>query len=285
MVAAARAIETHRADSLAADPYAEHFVRAVPGCAGWPLRPEDVPGGDDDPLWGHLARYFGLRTRVFDDFLVRSADAGIRHIVILGAGLDTRALRLDWPPGRTVFELDTGPMLAFKQRVLDRLSPRPNAARVPVAVDLATDWAPLLSAAGFTPDAPTTWLAEGLFMYLPPAAERYLVDTADRLSAAGSALAFEAKLRPHAPNVRAHPLYTGIGPRIGVDLLTLFDSSPRPDSAADLAAHGWSVTTRTPFDFTALHGRGPTLLPNDPLADNRWTFAGKPPQPEPVTDL
>jgi methyltransferase (TIGR00027 family) len=276
MVAAARAIETRRADSLAADPFAEHFVRAVPACADWPVRPEDVPGGDDDPLWGHLARYFGLRTRVFDDFLLGSAHAGVRQIVILGAGLDTRALRLDWPPGAAVFELDTGPMLGFKQRVLDQLSPRPRAARVPVAADLAGDWVPPLAAAGFTPQAPTAWLAEGLFMYLAPDAERRLVDTADRHAAAGSTLAFEAKLRPHAPNVRAHPLYTGVGPRIGVDLLTLFDAGPRPDSAADLAARGWSVTTRTPFDFTTRHGRGPTPRPNDPLSDNRWIFAEKP---------
>ncbi|MGG7614145.1 class I SAM-dependent methyltransferase, partial [Streptomyces sp. ZG43] len=37
MVAAARAIETHRPDALAHDPYAEHFVRAAPAAEGWPL--------------------------------------------------------------------------------------------------------------------------------------------------------------------------------------------------------------------------------------------------------
>ncbi|MFD0884208.1 class I SAM-dependent methyltransferase, partial [Streptosporangium algeriense] len=39
MVAAARAIETHRPDSLASDVYAEHFVRAATASADWPVRP------------------------------------------------------------------------------------------------------------------------------------------------------------------------------------------------------------------------------------------------------
>ncbi|MFT7841206.1 SAM-dependent methyltransferase [Saccharothrix sp. BKS2] len=276
LVAAARAIEARRADRLAEDVYAEHFVRAAPASAGWPVRPEEVPDGDADPLWGRLARYFGLRTRVFDDFLLRSAHAGARQVVLLGAGLDTRALRLDWPAGVSVFELDRGPVLAFKQRVLDGLGARPRAARVPVAVDLGHDWGSVLTAGGFVPGEPTAWLVEGLIMYLTPAAEQRLVATADRLSAAGSALAYETKSRPTSPAVVAHPLYTGAATRIGVDLVALFDPGPRPDSAADLAGRGWSTTTRTPFEFTARHGRGPEPEADDPLGDNRWVFAEKP---------
>ncbi|WP_306749986.1 SAM-dependent methyltransferase [Saccharothrix yanglingensis] len=277
MVAAARAIETHRADSLAEDPYAEHFVRAAPVSAGWPVRPEEVPDGDADPLWGRLARYFGLRTRVFDDFLLRSAHGGARQVVLFGAGLDTRAMRLDWPTGVTVFELDRAPVLAFKQRVLDGLGARSRAARVPVAVDLGHDWAPALAGGGFTPGVPTAWLAEGLVMYLTPEAEQRLVRTADLLSAGGSTLAYETKPRPTSPAMVADQLYTGTRARLDIDLVALFDPGPRPDSAADLAARGWSATTRTPFDFTARHGRGPAPEPDDVLADNRWVFAEKPP--------
>jgi len=64
MVAAARAIETHRHDALARDVYAEHFVRAARASAGWPVRPQQVPDGDADPLWGRFVRYFGLPGRV-----------------------------------------------------------------------------------------------------------------------------------------------------------------------------------------------------------------------------
>lgn len=276
MVAAARAIESNRDDALAVDGYAEHFVRALPDTEGWPLRIEDVADGDADPLWGRLARYFGLRTRVFDDHLTRVARAGTRQFVLLGAGLDTRALRLDWPGGCTVFEVDHEHVLAFKQRVLDGLGASGGAARAPVAADLRGTWTPRLVEAGFDPAAPTAWLAEGIFMFLSHTAERRLVRELDRLSAPGSGLAFEFKAFPAdgAP-VRTGPLYTVARKRIGVDLLSLFNPDPRPDSATDLAARGWTATSRAPFEFTREHGRGPTPEPDDPLEDNRWIFAEK----------
>ncbi|HEX4226821.1 MAG TPA: class I SAM-dependent methyltransferase, partial [Pseudonocardiaceae bacterium] len=46
MVAAARAMETHRPDSLARDEFAEHFVRAAAVSVDWPVRIEESPGGD-----------------------------------------------------------------------------------------------------------------------------------------------------------------------------------------------------------------------------------------------
>ncbi|MFJ6609671.1 class I SAM-dependent methyltransferase [Streptomyces sp. NPDC091289] len=277
LVAAARAIETHRPDSLARDVYAEHFVRAAPASTGWPVHPREVPDGDTNPLWGRFARYFGLRTRVLDDFLLRSAHAGnARQVVLLGAGLDSRAFRLDWPPGCVVFEIDREGVLAFKHRVLGGLSATPKAARVPVPMDLRDDWAGALPGAGFDPAAPSVWLVEGLLFYLPPAAETYLIDTVDRLSAGGSALAFEVKLDKDLLEYRDSPLYTATKHQIGIDLLNLFDREPRPDSAGRLTDHGWSTSVRTPFDFTRLHGRGPLPEPNDALAGNRWVFADRP---------
>lgn len=207
LVAAARAIETHRPDSLARDVFAEHFVLAAPASAGWPIHPRQVPEGDADPLWGRFARYFGLRTRVLDDFLLQSVHAGgARQVVLLGAGLDSRAFRLDWPPGCVIFEIDREEVLAFKHQVLDGLSAAPKAARVPVPMDLRADWAGALPGAGFDPAAPSVWLVEGLLFYLPPAAETYLIDTVDRLSTAGSALAFEVKLDKDLLEYRDSPL-------------------------------------------------------------------------------
>ncbi|MDT0317267.1 class I SAM-dependent methyltransferase [Streptomyces millisiae] len=275
LVAAARAIETHRGDSLARDPYAEHFVLAAPASAGWPVHPHQVPDGDADPLWGRFARYFGLRTRVLDDFLLTSARAGARQVVLLGAGLDARAFRLDWPPGCVVFEIDRAAVLTFKHRVLDEVSAAPRATRVPIPVDLRDDWVGALTGAGFDPAEPTVWLAEGLLFYLPAAAETYLVDTVDRLSAQGSALAYEAKLEKDLTRYRDSPLYTATRERIGIDLLALFNRDPRPDSMAALAARGWGTSVHTPFDFTRRHGRGPLPEPNDALEGNRWVFANR----------
>ncbi|WNF25585.1 SAM-dependent methyltransferase [Streptomyces sp. C11-1] len=279
MVAAARAVETHRPDALARDAYAEHFVRAARPSARWPVRPDQVPDGDADPLWGRLGRYFGLRTRVLDDFLLRQTYGGVRQVVLLGAGLDTRALRLDWPPGCTVFEIDQEEVLAFKRAVLDGLARErrtTRATRVTIAADLRLDWVGALTGAGFDPAAPAAWLAEGLLLYLPGAAERRLVATVDALGAAGSALAYEAKLGIESAAVRDSPVYAAAKERIGVDLLALFDGEPRPDSAADLAGRGWSTTVHTPFHFTRRHGRGPLPERRDALAANRWVFAHRP---------
>ncbi|WP_331717865.1 class I SAM-dependent methyltransferase (plasmid) [Streptomyces zaomyceticus] len=276
LVAAARAIETHRHDSLAQDAYAEHFVRAAPACTHWPVRIEQVPDGDDNPLWGRFARYFGLRTRVLDDFLLQSARTNARQVVLLGAGLDTRAFRLDWPSDLVVFEIDRAGVLAFKQQVLTGLSAAPKVKRVPVPVDLRADWVSALTTAGFDPAVPSVWLAEGLLFYLPGAAETYLVDTVDRLTTGGSALAFEAKLEKDLLAYRDSPIYTATREQIGIDLLHLFDAGPRPDSVGDLTAKGWSTSMHTPFDFTRRHGRGPVPEANDALEGNRWVFAHKP---------
>ncbi|MGW2256278.1 class I SAM-dependent methyltransferase [Streptomyces sp. NPDC001780] len=276
LVAAARAIETHRGDSLARDVYAEHFVRAAPASAGWPVRLQEAPDGDANPLWGRFARYFGLRTRVLDDFLLRSVRTGVRQVALLGAGLDARAFRLDWPPGCVVFEIDREGVLGFKQEVLDGLSATPRATRLPIPVDLRADWDGALADAGFDPAAPSVWLAEGLLFYLPNAVETSLIDTVHRLSAEGSALAFEVKLEKDLLAYRDSPLYTSTNQQIGIDLLTLFDGESRPDSVGDLMGKGWDTSVHTPFDFTRRHGRGPLPEPNDALAGNRWVFANKP---------
>ncbi|MET9155468.1 class I SAM-dependent methyltransferase [Streptomyces griseoflavus] len=276
LVAAARAIETHRHDSLAQDTYAEHFVRAAPACANWPVRIAQVPDGDSDPLWGRFARYFGLRTRVLDDFVLRSVRTSARQVVLLGAGLDTRAFRLDWPSDCVVYEIDRAGVLAFKHQVLTDLSATPKAERVTVPVDLRADWVTALTTAGFDPAAPSVWLAEGLLFYLPGPAETYLIDTVDRLTTEGSTLAFEAKLEKDLQAYRDSPIYTATRERIGIDLLHLFDEGPRPDSAGDLTSKGWSTSMHTPFDFTRRFRRGPLPEPNDALEGNRWVFAHKP---------
>lgn len=277
MVAAARAVEAGRPDALARDTYAEHFVRASASSADWPVHPDQVPGGDADPLWGRLGRFFALRTRVFDDFLLDRAAAGTRQAVILGAGLDSRAYRLAWPPGCAVFEIDRAEVLAFKRTVLDALGAVPPVQRHALAADMRHAWIERLIAAGFDPGAPTSWVAEGLLPYLPPTAERALIDTVVAHSAAGSALAYEVK-HPEKPAADAadYPLHTVVRERIGVDLSALFNREPRPDSAAGLTARGWTTTVRTPFDFTREYGRGPLPQNNDTLAANRWIFASAP---------
>ncbi|MEU3218190.1 helix-turn-helix domain-containing protein [Streptomyces sp. NPDC006971] len=95
-------------------------------------------------------------------------------------------------------------------------------------------------------------------------------------SASGSALAYEAKHRVESATVRDSPVCTAAREHTGVDLLTLFDQDPRPDSATRLGERGWHTEVPTPSHFTHRLGRGPCPETHDALAANRWTFATRP---------
>ena len=272
IVAAARAIETNHQDSLVSDVYAEHFVRAAPNSAVFPLRIEDVPNGDDDAVWGRGGRYFGLRTRVFDDYLAGAAAAGVRQFVLLGAGLDSRALRLPWPAQSEVYEIDQTDMIAFKIRVLDGLGAVPAARVHRVSADLREDWFGVLREAGFSPKQPTAWLAEGLLPYLPAATETALFDVIDAHSAPGSRVAFEFMRDQHTERIRDDAIYRDTKEKMGVHLSGLFDADVRPDSVGRLSGAGWELEDKSVFEFTAEYGRGPEADIVDAIASARWVI-------------
>ena len=118
-----------------------------------------------------------------------AAAAGVRQVVLLAAGLDSRAYRLDWADGTVVFELDQPQVLEFKRDVLaDRT---PTAERREVAVDLRNDWPQALRDNGFDASKPSAWIVEGLIIYLPASAQRQLFTGIDTLAAPGSYAAIE----------------------------------------------------------------------------------------------
>ncbi|WP_167459005.1 MULTISPECIES: SAM-dependent methyltransferase [Streptomyces] len=176
-----RAQETARADALFSDPLAAEFLAAA-GAAGAP------PGAG--VLQRVLPDWLAVRTRFFDDHLLAATRAGCRQVVLLGAGLDTRAHRLDWPDRTHVFEVDLPAVQAFKERVLAGRAPD-TARRTTVAADLLGDWRGALVAAGFDPNLPTAWLCEGLLFYLQPEAVERLIAAVSKLSAPGSTLGAE----------------------------------------------------------------------------------------------
>lgn len=190
-VAASRALEANKANPLVVDPYAEMFCRAVGG--EW----ADVLDGraPDNKLASefgvHFVNYQAARTKFFDGYFYGAADAGVRQIVIPAAGLDSRAYRLAWPDGTVVYELDQPQVLEFKSEVLRRTGESPTAERKEIAVDLRGDWRGALLESGFDPTAPSAWLAEGLLVYLPAAAQHQLFAGIDALAAPGSRVALE----------------------------------------------------------------------------------------------
>lgn len=270
MTAAARAVESNRGDPLFRDPLAEHFVRAVIPPLRFPLRIEDVSQGDEDSVWGRGGRYLALRTRVFDDFIQRAVDDGVCQVVMLGAGLDTRAFRLSWGPGHTVYEVDRPAVHAFKREVLTGAGATASVRHVYVPADREEDWPACLRAAGFDPDRPTVWTAEAVLPYLSGYVEHGLVSAIAALSVPGSRIGYDTIVDRKAETVRRSPVVADTGEKVGVALGDLFDSGARPDSARTLHDAGWRMSVRTPFDFTPAYGRGPRPGIQDTVAHARW---------------
>ena len=105
-----------------------------------------------------------VRTRYFDDRLDTQLRSGFRQVVLLGAGLDTRAQRKA-APGVAFFEIDDGATLAFKQARLWEKGIAPGAAFIPGDY-VVEDFTALLSRNGFDFSLATHFIWEGNTMYL-----------------------------------------------------------------------------------------------------------------------
>ncbi|MCE7002251.1 SAM-dependent methyltransferase [Kibdelosporangium philippinense] len=196
MIAAyARAQEAKQDNPLFVDPLADLFVAAATGLVPGTNLPRLGPIRIDDEslLWDFLSALFCGRTPFFDAHIKQHVGAGIRQIVILAAGLDTRAFRMNLPATTTVYEIDTPEVLDFKAAVL--ADEQPTATRVAVPADLREDWAGALTAAGFRPNVRTLWLVEGLLMYFDAAAADNLLATISSLSLPANGLLTETIIR------------------------------------------------------------------------------------------
>jgi methyltransferase (TIGR00027 family) len=272
-VAAARAVETATADPLIRDEFA-HLLVSSAGPAWARLASPDLDwiGDDEHGRRAHRVAcdYQAVRTHFFDEYFREAAEAGIRQVVILAAGLDSRAYRLDWPAGTTVYEIDQPKVLEYKTGTLESAGAAPTATRRAVAVDLRDDWAAALTAAGFDRSQPTAWLAEGLLPYLPAEAQDRLFAMLTALSVPGSQVAVEAftlgsgdnERRRAARRTRWARMRRGLGLDINVEILT-YREADRADAASLLSGHGWQVHTVNNVDEMARLGRP---IPED-LAD------------------
>jgi methyltransferase (TIGR00027 family) len=277
-VAAARAVETGSDDPLIRDQFAYLLVSAAG--RSWERLASSLEWIGDDAHGRRAHRlavdYQAVRTHYFDSFFAEATGpaAGIRQVVILAAGLDSRAFRLDWPAGTTVYEIDQPQVVAYKTTTLDSAGAAPTAERRTVQVDLRDDWAAALTAAGFDPSQRTAWLAEGLLPYLPAEAQDRLFDILTGLSAPGSRVAVEAfslgaadnEARRVARRARFDRMRQRLGLDINVETLT-YQESERADAADWLTEHGWHVNAVSNADEMARLGRG---IPAD-LADEAFT--------------
>lgn len=257
-IAIARAIETHRPDGHVRDPFAESFVAAAelpePFASLLP-RGSALASTELGPWWDSICTYVGTRTRFFDDFFVEASAAGLRQVVLVAAGLDTRAFRLDWPAGTGLFEIDQALVLEFKDRVLCSRDARARCARHTVRVDLRDDWAAALQATGFDPIRPTAWLVEGLLSFLPARVEHDLFALIRELSSTGSRLAVESVPGAERDRVLGSPVRAAWEANVGVQVAALWQTTLRPEPEDVLQADGWTVALESIAETARRYGR------------------------------
>ncbi len=137
------------------------------------------------PVWRWLL-YLQVRTFALDQEVARFAEAGGRQLILLGAGLDARALRLRCL-GLRVFEVDHPATQAKKRRLL-------GDAATFVAWDFERDPVRLLPErlcdVGFQREERACVVWEGVTMYLSEAANAETFAMLADLLAADSAVAF-----------------------------------------------------------------------------------------------
>ena len=178
-VAAMRAVETERPDGLFRDP----FARRLAGDAGFEVMARgDPPSAVRPPV-------VAVRTRFFDETVRAALDAGTRQLVLVAAGMDSRAYRLEFPAGCRVFEIDQPEVLEYKAAKLGDAKPR--CERVTVPVDLREAWPTALLAAGFDTTVAAIWLVEGLLPYLTAPDVDRLLARVSNLAAPGSEVLFD----------------------------------------------------------------------------------------------
>lgn len=260
-VARVRAMESRRENALFHDPLAAAFAAAgglssEPGSSG---RNGPASGLDEAARrrWGGVAFSIVIRTRFLDDLLAEAVGAGCRQVVLLGAGMDSRAYRLDWPPGVRLFELDTAEPLDFKESVLRTEAAVPRCERLPVVADLRDDWPAALAAAGHDPAQPTAWIAEGLLIYLPQDDVQRLLERVGALSAPGSRMGLTLGGRQTLEHFAEDR---------GTDRGTAADlwvSVMPEDPVGWLADLGWEAGTFTVRERAAAYGR-PLPVPAQP---------------------
>jgi methyltransferase (TIGR00027 family) len=192
-----RALETKRraSDRLFEDPYAltllPAFHRALVRLLSMPLvgpallkmREREIPG-----VIGNLL----CRTRFIDDALRRALQQGMEQVLVLGAGLDSRAYRIETPKHIRFFEVDHPDTQAWKrQRTQEKHLGNGSSGTVcHVPVDFQRDnLEESMAAAGFR-RAKTVVIWEGVTQYIGAEAVDTTFDFLARATEPGSKVVF-----------------------------------------------------------------------------------------------
>ncbi|MDX2217301.1 MAG: SAM-dependent methyltransferase [Oculatellaceae cyanobacterium bins.114] len=245
IMAAKRAIESTQPDRLFDDPFAAQLAGDEVNIL---IQQWASMGKELEHAKKAYTHFVAIRTRFFDDFVMAAA-AEVQQLVILGAGMDTRAFRLPWAAEMQIYEVDRPEIMAYKESILKDVPLL--CQRQSIALDLTDGWVDELRRRGYQGDRPSIWLLEGLLMYLPEAVVHDLLQTVTTLSPPGS--------------------------RLGADLISLRSLENALRSQGRVRRH-WQFATDEPEHLLARHGWTATVVePGDPAAN--FGRCPKPPFP------
>ncbi|EFA83910.1 hypothetical protein PPL_02980 [Heterostelium album PN500] len=121
--------------------------------------------------FNNFNNHMALRTKFIDDYVLSNIDK-YQQFVILGAGLDTRALRMPFSNSTTVWEIDFPETFEYKETILKEavkiIPPISQARNIHISGNLIgnNEWITKLEESGFNKNKPTLWILEGLLMYI-----------------------------------------------------------------------------------------------------------------------
>lgn len=246
IMAAVRAIESQRPDRLFEDPLAAQL-------AGDEIIASVAPAAKEYEDRG--IPLVVVRTRFFDDFLT-PLTAQLRQVVILGAGMDTRAFRLPWTADTHLYELDQAEVLQTKELLLKNTPAKCH--RHIISTDLRQLWSDLLVTEGYQAKTPSVWLLEGLLYYMSETQVHDLLKMITSLSAPGSWLGAdlinEKLIQQSSDELAKHWLY-------GCD-----------EPEALLASYGWKATVVQPGDEGVNFNRFTSKFPPRSVPDAARCF-------------
>jgi methyltransferase (TIGR00027 family) len=181
MVAAYRARATARPERICDDPWAAGLA----GDEGFEVARRY------DHAFVHMELWIALRTAFIDERLRRLTRGGIRQVVLLGAGFDTRAARLA-RDGVRFFEVDREETQGVKLARLATLPDYPVASATYVTCDFEReDFLERLGGVGYRADEPALFVWEGVTPYLTEAAIRATLHRIAAGTDGGSVLVFD----------------------------------------------------------------------------------------------
>lgn len=181
-----KAIESEKPEGerICYDPYADRFV----GREGRELA-EKIK--QSLPETGLLVP---LRTRYIDDHLKAKARQGLKQVVLLGAGYDSRALRMEELRGVRVFEVDHPDTSEDKvekvREILGALPPQVAYIPMDFLVETLEDLKRKLTQKGYSLALKTLFILESVVMFLTPEAVDNLLTLITTFSGPGSSVIF-----------------------------------------------------------------------------------------------